>query len=350
MLAYWAAVAGDEAAADSLSLRFIELEPDQANPYDSRGEILERLGRNEEARAMFREAIRRDPNLIMPYEHLSRSYLWEGDAAGARTALQPFLTGDDPDIAVWTQMLVKDTYAFEGRYLDALAAERSAFEKASELGADDRGALEGVGRWANATGAYDDAEEIYVELYSLDPHNRAILFGILTTFGKQGRFEEMSRVRHAAAADIDAAPESMRGRVESLVYFADGLIAWHRDGDAEETVRLFGEARAARGMSKTVRLGRDYQGEEVLALIEVGRASDAMAIIDNLEGFGMASTSPMLVHTAWYLRGRAYEALGETDKALESYQQLLDVAGDGVREVVLFRDTPERVARLRGGG
>jgi len=56
----------------------------------------------------------------------------------------------------------------------------------------------------------------------------------------------------------------------------------------------------------------------------------------------------LVAHYAWYLRGRAYEALGEPEQALASYQQLLDVAGDGVREVVLFRDTPERVAHLRG--
>ena len=37
-----------------------ELEPDQPNPYDSRGEILEMLGRPEEGREQFREAIRVD--------------------------------------------------------------------------------------------------------------------------------------------------------------------------------------------------------------------------------------------------------------------------------------------------
>jgi len=82
--------------------------------------------------------------------------------------------------------------------------------------------------------------------------------------------------------------------------------------------------------------------------MEVGRAVDALEIIDSMEGLGEGGWPLIFAHAAWYLRGRAYEALDDPERALESYQQLLDVAGDGVREVVLFRDTPERVARLRG--
>ena len=116
-------------------------------------------------------------------------------------------------------------------------------------------------------------------------------------------------------------------------------------------MRLFEEARAARSMSKTGwtrRMG--LEGEEVLALIEVGRASFALVIVYDIERVATGGGPLIFSHVAWYLRGRAYEALGEPEQALESYQQLLDVAGDRIEEVVLFRDTPERVARLKGEG
>jgi tetratricopeptide (TPR) repeat protein len=88
------------------------------------------------------------------------------------------------------------------------------------------------------------------------------------------------------------------------------------------------------------------EGEEILALIQMGRASDALELISSMERLPERDYYRLLAHTSWYLRGRAYEALGETERALQSYGQLFDVAGDGVREITLFRDTPERLARL----
>ncbi len=347
-LAYMAAHAGDEAAADSLTLRYIELEPDLWNPYDSRAEILTMFGRYEEAREMDRESLRRNPGNPTPYGRLVLSYLRDDDPAGARAELRTFENTGDPHSAMFARWLETDTYVVEGRYRDAFDANRSAAAKANELGHDFAPLiLAEAGVYANATGAYEQAENLFREQISLDAQPRLALFGILGTYGGERRFDEMSRVREAAAAAIDTAPDFARARAESLLSFADGLIAWYQAGDAAETVRLFGEGRATLGISKTTAL-RGLQGEEILALIEVGRASDALEIANEMEGMAEDGWYSLLGHQGWYLQGRAYEALGEPEQALESYQRLLDVAGDGVREVLLFRDTPERVARLRG--
>ncbi len=347
-LANQVALAGDEARADSLSLRYIELEPNQPNPYDTRGEILETFGRYEEARAMFREAVSLDPTWWYSMARLVRTYLKEGNPAGGREALVPFRTAEHQDLAWWARLLEADTYDAEGRYLDALETARAAAEKASDLGRDDLRltALADAGQWAIATGRYDEAEAIFRERYLLYPQRTNVLLRILTTFGMQEHFDEMSRVREGAGANIDAAPDFMRGTAEGRVHFADGLIAWYRDGNPEETVRLFGEGRAAYGITTMTNI---FVVEEILALIEVGQAKEALAILDSRdERQRLWQVRHILAHTTWYLRGRAHEALGEPEQALESYQRLLDAAGDGVREVVLFRDTPERVERLRG--
>jgi tetratricopeptide (TPR) repeat protein len=292
---------------------------------------------------MYREAVRRDPSFAVSLGKLARTYRREGNPEAAREALQPFLTADQPEVAWWARRLDAQAYDVEGRYLDALEASRGVVENARELGRDDflLWALNDTGAWANATGAYGEAEEVFSELYRAKEYS---MFGMLTAYGEQERFDNMSRVRAEAAEAIHSAPESLRGRREGQVHFADGFIAWYRDGDAEGTVRLFGEGRAVLRMRETTFLSN----EETLALIEVGQAADALAIISRREERQSQSVRHVLAHDVWYLRGRAYEALGEPEQALESYQRLLDVAGDGVREVVLFRDTPERVARLRG--
>ena len=269
-------------------------------------------------------------------------------------ALREYQSTDNPEGAVWTRAYEGDVYVAEGRYREALAPMRSALEKAIELDSGWRTmVLAELAVYSNATGVYEEAEELFSELLPPNPwspHRAYALFGILSVYGTQGRFDEMRSVRDAYAALIDAVPDAMRGAAEGLVHFADALIVWYRTGDAEETVRLFGEGRAVSGLSMPeFDPGMGIQGEEVFALIEVGRASDAVGITDSMEELADEAWYRLLRHAAWYLRGRAYEALGEPQQALRSYGMLLEKAGEGFREVVLFRDTQERVARLSAG-
>ena len=350
-LAYTAARMGDAARADSLSRRFMALRPDHWNSYDSRGDILEMLGRKEEARVMFREVIRLRPSFMWAYAKLLISYLDDDDPVGGRAALQEFADGDDPDGQVVALWFMSDTYVIEGRYLDALDAMRRASEKATEFEHEDRlSVLAETGIHAIAVGAYKQAEDSFWEVIHDDLWRAYAVFGLLATYGGQERFDEMSWVRDTVAEDIRSMPEPARATAESFLHLSDGLIAWYRAGDAEETLRLIREARDVSGLSPTAwRPGMGVQGEEVLALIQVGRASDALEIIDSMEGLTRRGYYRLLSHAAWYLRGRAYEALGETEQALQSYGKLFEVAGDRVREVVLFRDTAERLARLSAG-
>ena len=273
------------------------------------------LGRKEEARVIYREVIRLRPGFWNAYAKRLISYLDVDDPAGGRAALQEFADGDDPNGQVYALWFISDTYVIEGRYLDALDAMRRAADKASELDHEDRlGILAEVGVHAIAVKAYEQAEDSFWPLIHHDMWRTDGLFGLLATYGMQERFDDMSLVRDTIAADISAMPEPVRAMAESLLRLSDGLIAWYRAGDAEGTVRLIGDARDVSGLSRPAwRPSMGVQGEEILALIQVGRASDA---------------------------------LGETQQALQSYGKLFDAAGDGIREVILFQDTPERLARL----
>ncbi len=347
-LAYMAGRRGDEVGADTLSLRYLELEPGQANPHDSRAEILEMVGRHEEARAEFREALRIEPGFLASYEHLVRSYLRENDPRGARAALEPYMEVEDPDASVWVRRLQGDTYVAQGRYRDGLAAYRRAAERAAELGRGDlrlAPLLESAG-FANVTGAYDEAEEAYYDADEIDPLNQNVLFGLLAVYGQQERIDEMLAVRDSAAARFDSAPSLIRDRAEILLRLADGIIAFYRD-DAAAAVGLFDESRELAGAPRPNAF--PGLGEESLALIEAGQASEALGLTKTLETISGAGNrfAPFPLHAALYLRGRAHEALGEQTLAAASYEKLLELAGDGVREAVFMRDTPERLARLR---
>jgi tetratricopeptide (TPR) repeat protein len=347
-LAYLAGRNGDTVGADTLSLKYLELEPGQANPHDSRGEILEMIGRTEDARDAFREALRIEPGFLASYEHLVRSYLREGDAEGARAALEPYMDTEDSHASVLARSLEGDTYVAEGRYRDALAAYRAAADRAAELNRDDLRLppLIQTGDLATFTGAYDVAEAAFQEADAIDALNGGVLFGLLLNAGERGRVDDMLEVRDSAVARFAAAPPIARQRTELLLLVVDGLIAWYQ-GDAGAAVELFDQAREEAGAPRPALL--IASGLEALALIEVGRAREAL---DLAKAMGRASRGgnrldPGQWQAALYLQGRAYEALDEPSHAADSYQMLLELAGDGVRDMSYLGDTPDRLTALR---
>jgi tetratricopeptide (TPR) repeat protein len=347
-LAYMAGRAGDSAEADSLSLRYLEIEPGQANPHDSRGEILEMIGRTEDARAEFQAALEIEPGFLASFDHLVRSYLREGDTEGARAALEPHLGTEDADAAVYVRRLLGDTYVADGSYRDALASWRSAAELAVELNRQDLQIqpLLAAGQLATLMGAYDEAEASYREADAIDPLLGGVMFGLLTNSGERGRVNEMLQVRDTVVARFADVPPIMQGQVELITLLVDGLVAWYR-GDAQAAVQLWDEARELAGAPRPALVGPSMQ--ESMALIHAGRAREALAIAENMERISQAGNrlNPGMMQGSLYLQGRAHEALDDPSEAGASYEKLLGIVGDGVEEIVILRDVRARLAATR---
>lgn len=347
-LAYMAGRAGDSAEADSLSLRYIELEPGQANPRDSRGEILEMIGRNEDARAEYQAALELEPGFLASFDHLVRSYLREGDAEGARAALQRHLDTEDADAAVYIRRLLGDTYIADGSYPEALATWSSAAELAARLERQDlriQPLLE-AGQLATFMGDYDGAAASFQEADAIDPLLAGVLFGLLINSGEQGRIDEMLMVRDTVVARFADAPPIIQGQVALIELLVDAVVAWY-GGDAQAAVQLYDEARELVSAPRPALVGPSMQ--ETLALIEVGRAREALDIAENMKRISQNGNrlNPGLLQGSLYVKGRAHEALGEASKAAASYGELLDMVGDGIAMIVSMRDAPDRLAATR---
>jgi tetratricopeptide (TPR) repeat protein len=350
-LAYLAGRRGDSIGADTLSRRYLELEPGQANPLDSRGEILEMIGRHEDAREAFREALAVEPGFLASYEHLVRSYLREGDSEGARAALAGYMSTTNPDAAVWVRRLEGDAYVAEGRFRDGLAASRRAADVALRLDRDGPrlAALLDAGGLASLTGAFTEAERAYFEANEMDSLNLGILFGLIAIYGMQEKTAEFPAWRDSLIARASRGPAFVQQRLDLLLELTDGVIAFW-EGDHEAAVLLFDQARER---SDTPRPAMITGGvEEIIALIEVGRAEEALPLTYTLERGATTGNRyvPLPRQAALYLRGRAHQALDQWGPAAESYAALLEVIGDGAQETWLFRDTPDRLAAVRRSG
>ncbi|MEJ2341759.1 MAG: hypothetical protein P8Y10_06095 [Gemmatimonadales bacterium] len=141
---------GDTVAAAPLIAKYAEMEGKGPRAALSMGRLLEEAGRDEEARAKYREAISgRTEGAAL--ELLTTSYLRENRPAAALEELAPQLESADPVLRSHALLLAGDAYAWEGRFDESLSRYATGLVTEAELPAK----LEGM-----LTSAGSDVEEL----------------------------------------------------------------------------------------------------------------------------------------------------------------------------------------------
>ncbi len=76
---------GDFASAEKAFQKYVELIPQDPNPYDSYAELLMKMGRFDDSIAQYRKALAIDPNFVNAHQGIAMDLLYEGkpDAAAA---------------------------------------------------------------------------------------------------------------------------------------------------------------------------------------------------------------------------------------------------------------------------
>ena len=341
-LAYRRALAGDFAAADSLVRRYMELEPEEANPWDSWGEILELQGDHERARAAYREALRRRPDFIAR-EHLVRSYLREDRPADARRELRELDVDSLPHVPAQTTRLIAATWLYEGEMERALEALREAARIAGDAGlAGDRMAAGETMVLVHAllgdTAAVREATE------TEDPSPFARVMRNLMELVMAGETGQTARLDSLQREVMRGLEEARLIEVAGPVFpqYVRGTVAFYR-GNHEEAVEGLTAPGAEDQLANPPYL-------RVRALLEAGRARDALkAVGPEAPWLGL----PVLIfalnhHPKLYFRGRAYEQLADTAAAREAYREFLDGWGEVAERMPLFSDADERLEALGG--
>ena len=252
-LARIAVAEGDSIMADSLIQHFVYVAPDRLRAMETGGRIYAEGGQYDKARTVFRATFSEAPEEIIALDHLTRAWLLDNRPADARADLEAVLDHDDPAIQAEARLLMGDTYAWEGRFEEAL--------------------LE-----------YDAAHRI-----------------------------------GEASANIEA---QARAR-ESALFLESAL------GSSPRVGRL---------------------NPSMWRLIEVGRAADALKVVEAAERLNVEDTDRLLPVDYFFLlyaRGRVLELLGEPRAALKSYQALMANWGHIIEALPRIADTPERIAALR---
>ncbi len=329
--------------------RYIELAPDEANPYDTRGEIYARSGRLDDAIKSFEEALGIKPDFVLSIRNLGHMYLFKRDYERAER---------------YYQMLASSASKYDrslGRLcLSLIPAHQGRFEEALEildegLAADDLEGYDGgykagkhmlrmlIHRQRNepelAVTEVKLASEIYHNAYpSATIYERHKVISILA---ETGNLEEAEEIARSLKEDIDANPDVG----EAGYWWAVGCIDMARE-DLDKAVLHFMRAVESDPdppFHHTYMLGR--------AFLRAGRLEDAVETLEMaLSDYStIRAVLTVLSVRAHYLLGSAYEQSGWTNKAIEQYEEFLEVWKDADPGIPEIEDAHQRLARLKSG-
>ncbi len=183
------------------------------------------------------------------------------------------------------------------------------------------------------------ASEIYHQAYPgvLIYHRDKVIFTLAVT----GNIEEAEEIARSLKEDIDANPDGDG----ASYWWAVGSIEAAR-GDLDKAISHFmraAELNPDRLFHQTYMLGR--------TCLQAGRLEDAVETLEKtLSDYSIIRVRlPTLSVKVHYLLGLAYEQSGWTNKAIEQYEEFLEIWKDADPGISEIEDARRRLAHLKSG-
>jgi serine/threonine protein kinase/tetratricopeptide (TPR) repeat protein len=327
--------------------QYIALAPDEPNPYDTRGDLYAYSGRLDEALASYRKAEEMKPDFVVSTLKVGNIYLFRGQYARAESCYRIVASSNDK----WDRC--------EARvYLAAVPVHRGRFDAALEALRDGIGAdqMEGTTQLYCAhkhrlaadihleRGEYESAREearryraIVMKAYPENPSYVADFYAHL--LAEAGWVEEAEVALEAA----EGRPDSETLKQFFSYYVAQGCIARAR-GNLDEAIGR---------LEKALDVASDphFHVRSMLATVylEAGRYDLAVATLERaLSRYDNGRVlAAILAVKAYYLLGRAYEASGWNQKAIDQYEIFLSIWKDADPGIPMVEDARQRLERLK---
>ena len=126
---------GDLYGAKAAFARYVELIPDEANPYDSYAELLMEMGEYDESIANYRKALELDPSFPSAYAGISTNECLKGSYEGALAAAEEMLAAARTDAEERAALLQSVTaHLFFGNTAEAIDVAEEAYALARAQG------------------------------------------------------------------------------------------------------------------------------------------------------------------------------------------------------------------------
>ena len=327
--------------------RYIELAPDEANPRDTRGDLLARNGRLEEAIDSYREALAIDPGFFASMMKVGLMFTYSQEWDSAAVWFDRGIRGGTAFYRSQARTHRVSLHVYRGWFQQSLSSIDVA------LGADEADGQMGQSygmKWEMKGSVQSALGDPEAALQSFDRGRPRTTSGRLAARVRSegiriralldaGRDEDARRIVAAAIARADTSDAT-------TLRFRDAL----RGRYALETGNY--EA-AADLLEKATPLRAYFPGRYQLALanLRAGRNARAVELFqDLLRGYTeQRFYNPIEAALLHYHAGLAFEASGWSDRAIEQYETLLFIWEDCDPGIPEKADAEARIARLNAG-
>ena len=327
--------------------KYVSLAPDEANPYDTKGEILARHGRLKEAIQAFEKALEVNPDYHHSRAYLGYMYIFDGQYEYADSCFQSLTYQSDPALRYAARMYAVYPWIYRAKFdralrlLDDLIALTSServrrISPRKELRARHLKAtvLRELGRWDGALEQIVRCREIAGSLSPADSISyRDYHILLLTESGDMSSAQrELSDFREYV---------SHQQQEPYGCWYGSALVAAER----EDYDQALADMRRASEISDQF-IVRAALGEICL---KAGRADEAATIFSQLL---TSYTSPRAYYgiesaKLHYYLGQAYEQLNRPEDAAAQHDRFLELWSEADHTSSSIEDARSRLDRLR---
>jgi tetratricopeptide (TPR) repeat protein/predicted Ser/Thr protein kinase len=327
--------------------QYIALAPDEANPYDTRGDLYAWNGRLAEALASYRRAEQMKPDFVTSTIKIGHVYLFLGQYARAESCYKAVASSRDRWDRCTARMYMATVPAYQGRFAraleileDGLGADQMEGTRRMYYAHKHRLAAEiyrALGQHEAAIEAARRYRDVTVRAY---PENPMYVFGfyghMLALSGEVDLAEDLLR-------EAESRPDAEELKRADTYYVARGIIAMAR-GDLGVAIAELEEA-----LGKANYPHMHIRSALAEAYLEAGRYDLAVSTLEKALARYDASRvlSTIRAATAYYLLGTAYEASGWNEKAIEQYEIFLDLWKDADPGLPVVEEARRRLEGLR---
>jgi tetratricopeptide (TPR) repeat protein len=164
ILGYAYRQSGDNANAEQAFKKYIELIPDDPNPYDSLAELYLKMGRFDESIAQYQKALQIDPNFVNSHQGIAAALLYSGKPDAAAAEAQKFTEKARTDGERRTALFVLAVIHADSGKLDKAIADMDRQYAIAQKGSDVAGMtgdLQAKGNIQLEQGKFDQAKATY---------------------------------------------------------------------------------------------------------------------------------------------------------------------------------------------
>jgi len=334
-----------ERAIQTIDL-YISLTPDEANPYDSKADIMFILERYDEAIDSYRKALAIKPDFYHSYGKLCKLHLLRREYAEAESCAVILADADD-----------MKTRSDGRQFLALIPLHRGQIGQALDMLDNgisiDSIELTGLGRLRTVSKHYVKAR-IYSNLHKHSMAVKEIEKGI-----------EIYRLVYpndkGAYRCFYTSLLVRNGEYEKAEQVHSGIVALQNETGLEEPYFLYGAAfielsrgnpeRALDSLRKYQDVKSDMDGQFILGrtLLDLGKYDEAETVFDELcmKPEFWLSYYGFIASTRYYYAGLAHEKAGNIDKAIGRYEEFLDIWVDADSGVAELEDAKVRLVRLK---